>query len=260
MTVDQHFLLDENCVRKLVENASVNKTETILDIGAGEGIISAALAHRAKLVYAVEKDHQLLPVLMRNLSNYPNVVVIRGDILKLRLPNYDKVVANPPFSVLEPFLMRHLRNPVLMSLLTPRKFADSVTSHNTSLGFKTALAYTASMAEYFPGEICQPPYPGDLCILVLTPKQKTVVEDAMIRSLSYSASKVRNALRNVLWSSLTKREAIRIVELSELDDHLLEKPVKRTTLKDLQKMFQFLKSVYERDIGDKHLRIDQRHP
>ncbi|MCS7110541.1 MAG: methyltransferase [Candidatus Caldarchaeum sp.] len=255
MTRDQHFLVDRDVVRKIVEKAEVSRQDTVLDVGAGTGIITVEAARRAKLVIAVEQDTRLMPKLRAACTGLDNVKLVVGNILKTKLPPYTKVVSNPPFSIIEPLIMRHLRKPVPMSILVPKKFSDNIVAGNTALGFKTSLAYKAEAAEIFEGTVCQPPYPGKLTHLILNPLQKTAAEKAMLEFLSYSTSKTRNALRNIIWTFTNKRTATKIIELSYLQDSLLEKPVKRTTFKDLQTVYSFLQST----MGDKNLRINPSH-
>ncbi|MEM3126334.1 MAG: hypothetical protein QW064_07960, partial [Candidatus Caldarchaeum sp.] len=56
-------------------------------------------------------------------------------------------------------------------------------------------------------------------------------------------SKVRNALRNVFWSRTSKREAIKLVELSNLSDGVLNKRVCRITLNEAIAVYELIKRV-----------------
>ncbi|MDW8084411.1 MAG: rRNA adenine N-6-methyltransferase family protein [Candidatus Caldarchaeum sp.] len=253
MARDQHFLTDESVVRKIVDRAEVSASDIVLDIGAGVGALTVEAAKAAKLVYAVENDATLVPLLRNATAELRNVRIIVADILKTRLPPYTKIISNPPFSLLEPILMRHLRKPVPMSLLTPKKFAENIVTTKTAIGLKASLAYKPEVVEFFDGNICQPPYPGKLAHILLRPTEKTPLQEAMIDFLRQSTSKTRNALRNVLWTYGTKRTATKAVELSPLSDRLLETRVKRTSYEDLQAILLFLKQA----LSDKNLRIEQ---
>lgn len=241
-------------VKKLVERAEITRDDVVLDVGAGKGVIAVEASRRARLVYAVENDANMQRYLKKAAENFPNLIVVFGDALKLRLRNYTKIVSNPPFSILEAMIMRQLRRPIPMSLLVPKKFADNIVTQRTALQFKISLAYQAQSVELFEGDICEPPYRGRLCHLLLRPKNKTLAEEAMIDLLVQSTSKTRNALRNVLWKHVTKRTATRIVELSPFGDRVLEKPVRRTSHEELLELFSFLNTVF----SDKNLRIN--HP
>jgi hypothetical protein len=69
----------------------------------------------------------------------------------------------------------------------------------------------------------------------------------MIKFLQQRGSKVRNALRNILWKHMHKREATRLVELSELPDNTLDKRVARITLEEARAIHRFIhESLAER--------------
>ena len=74
----------------------------MIDIGAGSGVITSALAKRCKKVIAVEKDAETAKRLRENLTrqNITNVEVFEGDFREMKLPDEPyKVFANPPFSL-----------------------------------------------------------------------------------------------------------------------------------------------------------------
>ncbi len=59
----QHFLIDQNIVRKIVALADLKPSETVLEIGPGRGILTRSLCATAKQVIAIEIDPQLVALL-----------------------------------------------------------------------------------------------------------------------------------------------------------------------------------------------------
>jgi 16S rRNA (adenine1518-N6/adenine1519-N6)-dimethyltransferase len=161
MPLDQHFLTSMDVVEKLVKAVNVVREDAVVDVGAGRGAITAALAERAGAVYAVESDRRLLPYLNAVAHIHPNVKVFHGNFLTLRLPHYTKVVANPPFSILEPMIQMHIDRPLPMSLLTPANFAEKLasTTPNTLLAYVVQLVYRGEVVETYPGSVLDPAYP-----------------------------------------------------------------------------------------------------
>lgn len=100
--LDQNFLKNPKLALFLIGHSNIKKRDTVLDIGAGSGVITAALARRCKKVIAVEKDHRVASKLRQNIKqqNLLNVEIYEGDFCEMTLPKEPyKVFANPPFSL-----------------------------------------------------------------------------------------------------------------------------------------------------------------
>jgi 23S rRNA (adenine-N6)-dimethyltransferase len=93
----QNFLTSERLVRKLVDIANIKADDTVIDIGAGRGIITAELARRARRVIAIEKDPRLVRVLRERFHTTSNVEIVGDDFLTYRIPVREyKVFASIP--------------------------------------------------------------------------------------------------------------------------------------------------------------------
>jgi len=79
----QNFLVDLNIASKIVKLSGIDKTCGVLEIGPGLGALTVPLANEARHVTAVELDFHLVDELKAILSDYQNVTVIQGDVLKL---------------------------------------------------------------------------------------------------------------------------------------------------------------------------------
>ncbi|HTX44615.1 MAG TPA: 16S rRNA (adenine(1518)-N(6)/adenine(1519)-N(6))-dimethyltransferase RsmA [Methanocella sp.] len=95
---DQHFLIDNNILRRIVELAAIEKDEDVLEIGGGPGNLTELLAQRARHVYTIEVDTALASLLEERFKG-SNVTIIRGNALKAEFPRFNKVVANLPYSI-----------------------------------------------------------------------------------------------------------------------------------------------------------------
>ena len=95
----QNFMVDPSLFPKLVDYASLDKTDVVLDAGAGFGFLTRFLANKCKSVLAVEKDPRVATVLREQLRGLANVTVIEGDVLKTAIPNFSKVVSIPPYQI-----------------------------------------------------------------------------------------------------------------------------------------------------------------
>jgi 16S rRNA (adenine1518-N6/adenine1519-N6)-dimethyltransferase len=99
----QNFLVEPSLYPKLCSYAEISKVDVVLDAGAGFGWLTRFLANKCKSVVAVEKDPHVAMVLRAQVRSLDNVVVVEGDVLKTVLPEFNKVVAIPPY-----YLSSHL--------------------------------------------------------------------------------------------------------------------------------------------------------
>jgi len=142
----QNFLVDGNIVNKIVDAASLGSEDAVLEIGAGIGTLTSALAERAGKVVVIEIDKNLQPVLEETLSGYTNIDMFWGNALKT---DFDalveektqgqygkngrpfKVVANLPYYITTPLLMHALEsrfNIDLMILMVQKEVAERITA------------------------------------------------------------------------------------------------------------------------------------
>lgn len=106
----QNFVVDPNTVRRIARLAEVGPGDHVVEIGAGLGSLTLALAETGAAVTAVEVDRYLLPVL-REVVDGHDVHVVEGDALALDwaevLAGADRwvLVANLPYNVATPLVL-----------------------------------------------------------------------------------------------------------------------------------------------------------
>jgi 16S rRNA (adenine1518-N6/adenine1519-N6)-dimethyltransferase len=106
----QNFVADPNTVRRIARLAAVGPGDRVVEIGAGLGSLTLALAETGAAVTAVEVDRYVLPVLRAVVADSANVNVIEGDAMGLDWaplltePPY-ALVANLPYNVATPLVL-----------------------------------------------------------------------------------------------------------------------------------------------------------
>lgn len=133
-SLGQHFLLNPSTIEKIIEKAEVKKSDLVLEIGSGPGLMTERLAARARRVIAVEKDRRLVHELQRRLSGIKNLTLIEGDFLSLDLPKILpvetgkwKVVANLPYNISTEVIFLLLKSSYLFQtfhLMVQREVAE----------------------------------------------------------------------------------------------------------------------------------------
>ena len=103
-SLGQHFMHDPGALQKIVAAADIGAQDTVVEVGAGTGALTEALAARAGQVYAIELDSRLQPILEERFDDADNVYLVFADILKLDIaalvPTGEYVVvANAPYYI-----------------------------------------------------------------------------------------------------------------------------------------------------------------
>ncbi|HVD86469.1 MAG TPA: 16S rRNA (adenine(1518)-N(6)/adenine(1519)-N(6))-dimethyltransferase RsmA [Solirubrobacterales bacterium] len=126
----QNFLADPNLLDAIVRDAELSPRDVVLEVGAGEGVLSGRLAVAAAHLHAVEIDRGLEPALAP-VAALPNVDLHWGDAMKLDLADLDPpptaMVANLPYSVATPLILRTIEElPSLdrWTVMVQREIAD----------------------------------------------------------------------------------------------------------------------------------------
>lgn len=98
--LSQNFLHNRKLVLSLIRKSSIGENDTAIDLGAGKGIITKALAFICKHVIALELDPKYYQLLIQQFKYQHNITIFHQDILTYFFPHYPyKVFANIPFSI-----------------------------------------------------------------------------------------------------------------------------------------------------------------
>ncbi|WP_446225737.1 23S ribosomal RNA methyltransferase Erm [Nocardia sp. IBHARD005] len=141
-TLSQNFLVDHAAVDSIV--AVADPAGTVLEPGAGEGILTRALARRGAQVTAYEIDPLLAAKLSAQTRSEDGIRVVRCDFTKAKAPREPfAVVGNIPFSVTADIVDWCLTAPTLTSatLLTQREYARKRTGDYGRWSLLTATTW-----------------------------------------------------------------------------------------------------------------------
>jgi 16S rRNA (adenine1518-N6/adenine1519-N6)-dimethyltransferase len=112
-SLGQNFVVDPNTIRRIVRLAEIAPGDRVLEVGAGVGALTVALAEQAASVVAVEFDRGLLPALEEVVGSLGNVTVVAGDAMTLDYGPLlgglsHRMVSNLPYGIATPLLGRML--------------------------------------------------------------------------------------------------------------------------------------------------------
>ncbi|HBP87943.1 MAG TPA: 16S rRNA (adenine(1518)-N(6)/adenine(1519)-N(6))-dimethyltransferase RsmA [Nitrospirales bacterium] len=107
----QHFLIDPNLLRKIINLADLQPFDFVCEIGPGGGALTRFLCQFARQVLALEVDPRMVDFLKREFAGCLNLDIQEQDALRYRfdqLPEPAVVVANLPYNISTPILFRLL--------------------------------------------------------------------------------------------------------------------------------------------------------
>jgi 16S rRNA (adenine1518-N6/adenine1519-N6)-dimethyltransferase len=141
-SLGQNFIFDANLLNAVVSDSGATEDDIVVEVGAGAGGLTLALSKRVKKVFAFEVDESLKGILERELSGRENVEVIFRDVLKMTdgeigkiVGGPFKVVANLPYYITTPLIMRFLEGDLEvsdMTVMVQKEVAERFTAkHNT---------------------------------------------------------------------------------------------------------------------------------
>lgn len=226
----QHFLVDENVLRRIVELAEPRPDETAVEVGAGAGTLTGALAPRVRELLAVEVDRRLIPVLEETTAAYPNVRVVPGDFRELPLASIGEgilVVGNLPYGITSDVLLKLLREREAVDravVMVQREVGEKLVAPpgpgRSRLGVHLAAYFEVELVRKVPRTVFFPPPEVDSALVRLRklPQPRIAApEEAFERTLALVFSGRRKTLRRVLVGQLSAKEADRILAEAGLD-------------------------------------------
>lgn len=110
----QNFLADPAISHRIVECATLDPNDFVLEIGCGQGALTHALIERVQPIHGIEADADLIPVLKKTFAS--QLILHCGDVLTFRVADLSdgrpvRVVGNLPY---------HITSPILFWLLDQR--------------------------------------------------------------------------------------------------------------------------------------------
>jgi 16S rRNA (adenine1518-N6/adenine1519-N6)-dimethyltransferase len=209
----QHFLIDQSALEEIIEAADVQKSDEVLEIGAGLGSLTRLLAIHARKILAVELDFKLIPPLEEVISGFQNVEIIQGDILRLNLNQLMNVsgflvIANIPYYITSALIRNLLETsypPKRLVLTLQREVAERICA---SPGKLSVLALSVQVygkpdiMAYIPSAAFYPQPNVDSAILRVDRYPEPQIPIGLIptffRLVKAGFSQIRKTLRNSL--------------------------------------------------------------
>lgn len=208
----QNFLTDPAVRDAIAESAGTTPQDEVLEVGAGVGTLTVALAPRCRRLVAVELDGRLIPALRESLVGHENVEVVRTDILRFNVrsafPDGKEVVAgNIPYNLTGALIRKLLDDPPRprkLSLVVQKEVAERWTaSSGASLATVAVQVFAqAQLVFTIPAGAFTPPPRVDSALVLLDVRERPAVDVDDLRAFFRFVESVFQGRRKQLGGTL----------------------------------------------------------
>lgn len=228
-SLGQNFLVDDNILAKIVQAAEPGPKDAILEVGAGIGTLTEALAASGANVVAVEVDRRLLPVLHQVIAARPNVTIMAKDAMKLTPADLteplvvNKMVANLPYNIAAPLLLDLAEIAPAITTYTVMVQKEIAQRMCARPGSKIYGAYTIKLSYYFESKILF--HVGANAFIPKPRVESSVVR--LVRRPSPPVEGEREQIFRLINASFSQRRKMMLTSVAEyLADKLSKKAVR----------------------------------
>ena len=210
----QNFLADRNLLEKIVRTIDPKKSDSILEIGPGEGALTELIYPIVKEMVAIEIDPMLIEHL-KNQKSLKGLNIVHGDVLlqdieNLPVKNLVRVIGNIPYNITSPiifWLIEQLHFWDDAFIMMQKEVAERLSA---VVGTKAYGRFTVVTGAYLNMEYCFTIPPDvfipkpkvDSAIIRFTKKENPLISDEKYmrfnKLVSAAFSQRRKMLRNTL--------------------------------------------------------------
>ena len=209
----QNFLNDkEEILNKIIEVSNINEESEILEIGPGQGALTALLVERVKKLTCIEIDKDLENGLRKKFDKKENYNLVMGDVLEVDFKKYlnagTKVVANIPYYITSPIINKIIKNKDLIDeayIMVQKEVGERICAKSGKERSVLTLA-----VEYY-GEAN---YLFKYIKAAFSNKRKNIVNN--FSTLGYSKNEIKELLQELEVSENERAENISIEKFIEI--------------------------------------------
>ena len=234
----QHFLIDEQIIAKMLAVIDAKPTDHLIEIGAGQGVLTFPLARANCHLTAVEIDKRLYRQLAK--SPHPNLKVVHADALNydFELKSPSRMVGNLPYNIAIPLIEKLLDKPHIKDMhflvqqeIAQRLFAQVGQSHYGRLSLLRSsqaqgeILFEVPSRAFYP----QPQVTSSFIRLIPTQQQDNSFKEIIRLAFNRPHRRLRNNLPNAYGSLLKELQLAekRPINLSLEDFILLTNRIKK---------------------------------
>ena len=213
----QHFLIDENISKKIIDSVDFSKYDKVIEVGPGKGALTKYLLHLKDVLTLIEIDKESI-LFLENEFQKENLEIIEKDFLKFDIistyPSFSEVliIGNFPYNISSQILFKALDNYKSISCLVgmfQKEVAERIISkHNTKkygiLSVKTQLLYDVKILFNVSPNVFFPKPKVDSAVISMTRKKNinlscdiNLLDKVIKLSFQQRRKKLKNSLKKL---------------------------------------------------------------
>ena len=213
----QHFLIDKNISKKIIESIDFNKHNKVIEVGPGKGALTQHLLKIKDILTLVEIDKECIFFLKNEFIN-ENLEIIEKDFLNFKIsetyPSLTRIliIGNFPYNISSQILFKVIENYNSINSLVgmfQKEVAERIVSNHNSkkygiLSVKTQLFYDVKILFNVSPNVFFPKPKVDSAVISLTRKENINLNcdinllDKVIRlSFQQRRKKIKNSLKRL---------------------------------------------------------------
>ena len=246
----QHFLIDDNISKKIVDNINFKKFKKVIEIGPGKGALTKHLLHIKDILTLIEVDNESVVFLKNEFIN-EKLDIIENDFLKFDIqsayPSEENIliIGNFPYNISSQILFKSIDNYKSVKAIIgmfQKEVAERIISKNNSkqygiLSVKTQLFYDAKILFDVSPNVFFPKPKVNSAVISLTRKENINIDcdlellDRIIKlSFQHRRKKIKNSLKKL------------DIEENILEDSIFDSRPEQLTIEEFVKLTKKISS------------------
>lgn len=191
----QNFMMDENINKKIASLIPIFNGASVIEIGVGTGSLTKELLKHVPLVYGIEKDRDLIPIIQEQFKkeiNDKSFILFEENAAKFDLnkvaseSNPGAIIANLPYHLTSSFILMVIENFSILSgavFLIQKEVADRLCSkeNDKNYSFLTVvlqLIYTTEKSFFVPKTCFWPVPKVDSAVITLRKRKEIIIKQS----------------------------------------------------------------------------------
>ena len=246
----QHFLIDDNISKKIVDNINFKKFKKVIEVGPGKGALTKHLLHIKDILTLIEVDNESVVFLKNEFLN-EKLDIIENDFLKFDIqsayPSEENIliIGNFPYNISSQILFKSIDNYKSVKAIIgmfQKEVAERIISKNNSkqygiLSVKTQLFYDTKILFDVSPNVFFPKPKVNSAVISLTRKENINIDcdlellDRIIKlSFQHRRKKIKNSLKKL------------DIEKNILEDSIFESRPEQLTIEEFVKLTRKISS------------------